>query len=175
LLQKNETMKWNKLRFGLLTICLSLAVWAYAHPFYVSISQIDFNSDKKRIEISCRLFYDDFEVALKNQMKVHIDIINPKNKAEADSAISRYIRQNLKINVDNQNRSLKYVGYEILDDVVWCYFEADNISSVRKLDVINQLLYQDFRSQSNIMHIKVNNIRKSTKLDNPKRTASFTF
>jgi hypothetical protein len=70
---------------------------------------------------------------------------------------------------------LKFVGYEIEEDVAWCYLEVQNINAVNKIEIVNQLLYRDFKSQSNIMHLKVNNIKKSTKLDNPKRTASFSF
>lgn len=168
-------MDWKKLKLGLLFIGFFSALIAFAHPFYVSITSVDFNPSKKRVEVSCRLFYDDLEVALKNQLGQHIDVIHPKNKAAADSAISKYIRQNFKINVNNQPRNLRYVGYEIEEDVAWCYLEVSDVPAISKLDIVNQLLFKDFKNQSNIMHIKVNNTKKSTKLDNPKRTASFTF
>lgn len=168
-------MDWKKLKLGLLFIGVFSALIAIAHPFYVSITSVDFNPSKKRVEVSCRLFYDDLEVALKNQLGQHIDVIHPKNKAAADSAISKYIRQNFKINVNNQPRNLRYVGYEIEEDVAWCYLEVSDVPAISKLDIVNQLLFKDFKNQSNIMHIKVNDTKKSTKLDNPKRTASFTF
>ena len=168
-------MDWKKLKLGLLFIGVFSALIAFAHPFYVSITSVDYNPSKKRVEVSCRLFYDDLEVALKNQLGQHIDVIHPKNKAAADSAISKYIRQNFKINVNNQPRNLRYVGYEIEEDVAWCYLEVSDVPAISRLDIVNQLLFKDFKNQSNIMHIKVNNTKKSTKLDNPKRTASFTF
>lgn len=168
-------MDRKKLILALLFIGVFSALIAFAHPFYVSITSVDFNPSKKRVEVSCRLFYDDLEVALKNQLGQHIDVIHPKNKAAADSAISKYIRQNFKINVNNQPRNLRYVGYEIEEDVAWCYLEVSDVPAISKLDIVNQLLFKDFKNQSNIMHIKVNNTKKSTKLDNPKRTASFTF
>lgn len=168
-------MDRKKLKLGLLFIGVFSALIAFAHPFYVSITSVDFNPSKKRVEVSCRLFYDDLEVALKNQLGQHIDVIHPKNKAAADSAISKYIRQNFKININNQPRNLRYVGYEIEEDVAWCYLEVSDVPAISKLDIVNQLLFKDFKNQSNIMHIKVNNTKKSTKLDNPKRTASFTF
>ncbi len=168
-------MNWKKLKLGLLFIGVFSALIAIGHPFYVSITSVDFNPSKKRVEVSCRLFYDDLEVALKNQLGQHIDVIHPKNKAAADSAISKYIRQNFKINVNNQPRNLRYVGYEIEEDVAWCYLEVSDVPAISRLDIVNQLLFKDFKNQSNIMHIKINNTKKSTKLDNPKRTASFTF
>src|SRR5690606_27224225 len=168
-------MDWKKFKLGLLFIGVFTALIAFAHPFYVSITSVDFNPSKKRVEVSCRLFYDDPEVALKNQLGQHIDVIHPKNKAAADSAISKYIRQNFTINVNNQPRNLHYVGYEIEEDVAWCYLEVSDVPATSKLDIVNQLLFKDFKNQSNIMHIKVNTTKKSTSLDNPRRTASFTL
>lgn len=73
-------MDWKKLKLGLLFIGVFSALIAFAHPFYVSITSVDYNPSKKRVEVSCRLFYDDLEVALKNQLGQHIDVIHPKKQ-----------------------------------------------------------------------------------------------
>ena len=165
--------------FNPLILCvitsLFITLVAYAHPFYVSISSIDFNSNKKQLEISCRIFYDDLELTLKNQQKQKIDIINPKNKAQADSAIANYIRNNFRIKLEGQSKNLSYVGYEVEDDVAWCYFVIPQVQQVNKISISNQLLFQDFKTQSNILHVTVGKNRKSAKLDNPKRTVDFVF
>jgi len=168
---KNLKYNWKVLCFVLIFVTSI----AFAHPFYVSISSITFNPQKKQVEISCRLFYDDLELALKNQMKQRIDVINPKNKQQADSTISQYIRNNFRLKVNGKPVELRYLGYEIIDDVAWCYLYSDQISSINQLEVTNQLLYQDFKRQSNIMHVQVGKTKKSYKLDHPKRVASFSF
>ncbi|MDM1047599.1 DUF6702 family protein [Sphingobacterium hotanense] len=158
----------------LLILCL-ITISVFAHPFYVSISTVDFNSKNKRIEISCRIFYDDLEVALKNQLKQKIDVINPKNKTVADSAISKYIQDNFNLKVNGQFKKLKFVGYEVEEDVAWCYFETPQTSPVSTIIITNQLLYQDFKSQSNILHVTVDGKRQSTKMDNPKKSVVIDF
>lgn len=158
----------------LLILCL-ITISVFAHPFYVSISTVDYDSKNKRIEISCRIFYDDLEVALKKQLKQKVDVINPKNKAEADSAISKYIQANFNLLVDGKAKKLKFVGYEVEEDVAWCYFETPQSNPIRTITIVNQLLYQDFKSQSNILHVTIDGKRQSTKLDHPKRSVKLDF
>ncbi len=167
-------MKRLKTYLATLLGCL-ISLTVFAHPFYVSISSVDYNSSKKRLEIACRLFYDDLEVALKTHQQKKLDVLNPKEKAVLDSAISRYIKANFKLQVNGQAKEMKYVGYEVEEDVAWCYFEVPQANPVQRISIVNQLLYQDFKSQSNIMHVTVSGKRKSSKLDNPKRMVEFSF
>lgn len=114
-------------------------------------------------------------MALKNQQKQKIDVINPKNKAQADSAIANYIRNNFRIKLEGHSKNLSYVGYEVEDDVAWCYFVIPKVQQINKISITNQLLFQDFKTQSNILHVTVGKNRKSAKLDNPKRIVEFAF
>ena len=164
-----------KLKASTLLVFCIITLAAIAHPFYVSISTVEYNASNKQIEVSCRIFYNDLEVALQNQVKQKIDVINPKNRTVADSAIASYVRTNFRIQVNGVIKPLKFVGYEIEDDVAWCYLESLQLQPVKSIKIINQLLYQDFKTQSNIMHVTINGKRQSIKLDNPKRTAEFSF
>ena len=168
-------MNIRKAAFCLTVLGLLLSLAAWAHPFYVSITSIDYTVEKKQIEVSCRIFQDDLEKAIKNQLKVGVDVIKPKDREATNRAIATYIKQNFKITANGKPKDLTFVGYEIDNDVAWCYFKAPQEENIKELKVINQLLYQDFKTQANILHVTVNKIRKSTKLDNPKRSAEFAF
>ena len=152
------------------------AIWLVLHPFYVSITTVDYNAGAKRMEISCRIFYDDLEVALKATGDVStIDLINPANRNETDSLIARYLRRCVNLSVNGQPQALHYLGYEIEDDVAWCYLEAREVTSVHRIAIDNRLLLDQFDRQSNILHVTAHGIRKSTKLDNPEHRAVFEF
>ncbi|MFC7525299.1 DUF6702 family protein [Parapedobacter sp. GCM10030251] len=152
------------------------AIWLVLHPFYVSITTVDYNKEAQRVEISCRIFYDDLEVALKAaEHATTIDLINPANRNETDSLIARYLRRSMNLSVNGQPQTLHYLGYEIEDDVAWCYLEATKITSVQRIAVNNRLLFDRFAKQSNILHVTANGTRKSIKLDNPEHHAVFEF
>ncbi|PPL01913.1 DUF6702 family protein [Parapedobacter indicus] len=150
--------------------------WLVLHPFYVSITAVDYNKEAQRVEISCRIFYDDLETALKAAGGAStVDLINPANRNETDSLIARYLRRHLSLSVNGQLQTLRYLGYEIEDDVAWCYLEAEGVTFVQRIAVDNRVLLDQFANQSNILHVTAYGNRKSTKLDNPEHRAVFEF
>jgi hypothetical protein len=148
---------------------------AVLHPYYVSVTEIKHNAKAQSIEVSCRMYSDDAETALKKLSAERVDILNPKSKAQVDLLISKYVPQHLKIVVNGKAIVLQYVGYEFESEAIWCYFEAKNVRSVKRMDVSNNLLYAEHAEQINMMHVSVNGERKSTKLDNPQSSAAFSF
>ena len=87
--------KW--LLFPLLGLVLSAANSPAPHPFHVSVVEINHNSADKNLEISCKIFTDDFERVLRQNYKTKIDIINPADRAAACdkkyASISRLVLQ----------------------------------------------------------------------------------
>lgn len=155
---------------------LLLCKWLFfLHPFYLSVTEIRHNAAHKSLEISCRIFSDDLENTLKKQSKTTFDIIKPQNRVMVDTLIARYIRQHLQISVDGHVVAPRYLGYKIEEDAAWCFLEASGVSQVKKLELKDDILYEAHESQSHMIHVIVNDQRKSTKIDNPKSVASFVF
>lgn len=145
------------------------------HPFYISVTEISHNSKDKTLEVSCKMFADDFEQSLENNYKTVLDITDTKNKAALDKLIADYITKHLAIAADSKIAKLQYIGFEKEKESVYCYFQADNIASVKKLDIYNNILQDFTNDQINIIHVTVNGKRQSTKLDFPKKQAAFLF
>lgn len=145
------------------------------HPFYVSVTEITHNAKSQSVEVSCRMFNDDLEKAINKFYNTHQDIVKPADKAKLNQFIADYVKKHLQIRADGKTLQLNYLGYEIQEDAAWCYLEAKGISTVKKIDVIDDLLYTEHPEQSNMLHVTVKGERKSTKIDNPDATASFSF
>ncbi len=162
--------KW----FFILSACFSVA-GSTVHPVYVSVTEIEHNASKKTLEVSCKLFTDDFEKALRATYKTPVDLINPKDRAAMDRLVNTYVQQHLKIIADGRAVNLKYLGYELIEEGIYSYYEAGNIEKPAKVAVFNNLLYEYHEQQMGLMHITVNGSRKSTKLTNPENKASLQF
>lgn len=164
--------KW----FFLLNSLLPLPADRPVHPLYVSITEINHNAADKTLEISCKLFTDDFEKALFDTYHKKTDLTTPKDKAEADKLVADYIRKHLVIRVDGKPVTPDFVGFERERDAVWSYFEVKNIAAIpKKINVKNSILYETYEAQINLMHVTVQGNRKSTKLNNPETEANFEF
>ena len=145
------------------------------HPFYISVTEVSQNATDKSLEISCKLFADDFEEALRATYKKKLDINSPQEKATFDNLIPDYINKHLALMADGKPLKLSYVGYEKEKESVYCYFEVPGVAAVRNIQANNTLLHDFKKEQINIMHVTVNGERKSTKLDYPVSQAKFSF
>ena len=171
--------KWSL--FFLLAVALTSFRPAVPHPFHVSVVEIEHNATEKTLEISCKIFTDDFETILaKNYSpdaahKIKVDLINPTNKAAMDTLVKKYLLSHLSMKANGRSVSLKYIGYENENEAAYGYFEVENIPALNKLEISNIILFDKFDDQVNIMHVKANGNRKSTKLNYPEKEAVFVF
>jgi hypothetical protein len=56
----------------------------------MSVTEIEHNATAKRLELSCKLFTDDFEKTLRTKYKGTVDLTHPSNKAAMDKLV-RYL------------------------------------------------------------------------------------
>ena len=92
-----------------------------------------------------------------------------------DKLVNDYVQQHLKLTVDGKAINMKYLGYEIIEEGVYSYYEAAGISQVKNIAIFNNILYEHTKEQMGLMHITVGGNRKSTKLNNPESKASLQF
>lgn len=145
------------------------------HPFHVSVVEIEHNAADKTLEISCKIFTDDFETTLAKNYKAKVDLINPPDKAAMDTLVKKYIFSHLSIRSNGKPVVFNYIGYENDKEAAYGYIEVENQALVNKLEITNTILYDKFDDQVNIMHVKVKGERKSNKLNFPDKDVTFNF
>jgi hypothetical protein len=165
--------KW--LVIPVLLLVLTAARPPAPHPFHVSVIEVNHNAADKTLEISCKIFTDDFEKILSKNYKAKTDLINPPNKAAMDSLVKKYLFSHLSMKVNGKPVSFSYVGFENENEAAYGYIEVDNVPSVSKLDIFTNIMYDQFDDQINIMHVIVGGNRKSNKLTYPEKEVSFSF
>lgn len=145
------------------------------HPLHVSVLEINHNSAEKTLEISCRIFTDDFEKVLGQNYKTRIDLINPPDRPAMEKLVKDYVLKHIKIDLDGKTISPNFLGYEKDNDAVYSYFEVTQVPTVKKLVIENLLMHDLFEDQINLMHVTVGGNRKSGKLNYPDKEAVFNF
>ncbi|MGZ3846025.1 MAG: DUF6702 family protein [Flavisolibacter sp.] len=166
---------WLMLYASLFT-CPAKAEPALAkHPFYIAVTEINLNTSDKTLEVSCKMFADDLEQTLEKRNHAELDISAEKDKGKFNSYIPAYIKSHLSLSVDGKATNLSYIGFEKEKESAYCYFQVENVSSLKKLEVNDSILHDFTSEQINIIHVTVNGKRQSTKLDYPSTNASFSF
>ena len=148
---------------------------AAPHPLYITVTEFNHNPKDKILEVSCKIFTNDFEAVLEKAAGSKVDLSAPKDKPATDKLIAAYIQRHLRLKVDGKPAQLHFVGSENEEDGTWSYFQVNDLPAVRRIDVTNDLLYEGFPQEINIMHANVSGVRQSTRLDCPAAAASFQF
>jgi hypothetical protein len=152
-----------------------LLIQSLFHPFYISLTEIKYNSKENSLEISQKIFWDDLEVQLAELHEGKIDFLKPKDKADLDRKLKQYILQNNEILVNGKKAALSYLGYEIEEDAAWFYLEAKQIPRPQKIEVKNTILHKHFNGQQNIINFYLDKNPKSLILIKGKDSGKLTF
>jgi hypothetical protein len=145
------------------------------HPIYVTVTEIDHNAKENILEVSCKIFTNDFEKTLRMKRNSKIDLLNPLMKKEMEKLVANYILQHLKISIDGKPAVLNFIGYEQAEECIESYFQVDGVTMLKQLNVEDDLLYEYKSEQISLLHVIVDGKRQSTKMNNPDKKALFKF
>jgi len=144
------------------------------HPFHVAVSDIEYDSNQRTIEVSQRLFSDDFSEAM---IKKGLTEPDWSNEQLINTLLRDYLHDNLQFKVNGKGVEANFLGYEYEPDswTVWCYLEITRVRKLNSLEITNTLLTDTFEDQENIIHMKYGAIIDSKRLKSPLNTALFKY
>lgn len=152
---------------------LNTSFTSIKHPYFIGVTEIRMDTQKKEISVSCKLNTDDFQEALFKLYKAKVNL--NKRDTACHRLINVYIIERLKISINRLPAHLKFTGYELEEESCWCYFDGKFIAEPKSVVVSNTLLYDFIHSQTNLIHCFNNKERKSYKLTNPNDEVLFEF
>ncbi|KQM79184.1 hypothetical protein ASE74_01040 [Pedobacter sp. Leaf216] len=167
----------HKLKYILLLLCGAFfSVEAgIKHPLHVSTTEVNFNAKDKTLEISCKIFSDDFEAILAKMYKQKTDLSNPNMKNAMDELVKKYLLSHLQVKANGKPVVMNYIGFEIDHEATNIYLEVEKIPAIKSVEVNDTILYDMFDDQMSIVHIVKGNNRKSTKILYPDKKFSANF
>lgn len=150
---------------ALIVHVLLIFLTSNAHPFHVSVCDVEYNASGRSLEISQRIFLDDLEEALRKESGwTTLDVMNPSDKKRFDRLMKDYVMSHMSIKVNGTPVVLSYLGHERESDAMWCYVEAAEVNNLEVIEVENSVLIDAFPDQVNIVHVKKDGKIRSMKL-----------
>ena len=147
-----------------------------SHEFYVSTTSVDFILDKSEIQITSQFFVDDVENLIKFQ-NPNTTVAFEKTYSEKTNLILKdFIHKNFKISINKKMQEVKYLGYELRDDLLVVFYETKfSKSEIFNIEIFNSFLVNFIESQKNIVHLKFKNLKKSFLLTFLNKTLQYSF
>lgn len=153
---------------GILLLCWIVCSSFTPHKYYVAVTQMDLMPQKKRIEITSRIFIDDFEKALTKKFKQKPNITTSNELPEAEEWIKQYITEKIKVSINKKPQRIEYLAKEIEGDVIIIYTKIAISKKINTFEIYNSLLTETFQEQQNIVHTNINGNKKSFLMTNTK-------
>ena len=146
-----------------------------SHKYYVSLTQIEHNVSQNSLEIIINVDIDDLEFTLNKDYNIDLKLTSKNELVNADSYFKKYLKEHVKIIVDNKNRELNFLGKEYEGDIVYFYLEINNILKPRSFEITNRLLLKYFKDQQNIVKAKIESRSRSKILNKNNKIALINF
>jgi hypothetical protein len=155
LFEQNSLMllKRKTLRLGLFLFTLLICSGWLMHKFYVSLSEIRYNTETERFEVSMRIFPDDLDRALLERSGIHTQLATELEHKSADSLLMVYLLEDFTLQVNGEEIALNYLGKEPESDAIWCYMESSKVVAPETITVGNAILTEYFPDQVNIIQV----------------------
>ena len=158
-----------------IAINLLLLAWLVAHPFHVSVCEIEYNEEARALQITQKIFLDDLEKGLREYSGEKFDITEKASEDKVNRLLEVYYPEKMQVSVNGKLRQFRYLGFEIEYDAMWCYLEIEKVKNLRSLEVTNTILFETFEDQSTILHIQKSGKIRSFRLSNDETSAKLEF
>ncbi|WP_034041278.1 DUF6702 family protein [Wocania ichthyoenteri] len=142
-------------------LIIPLFAFTLAHKYYVSVTQINYIKEKESVQITSRIFIDDFENLLRKRYNENITLADKNELKTVDTYIERYLIEKIKIKINNKDAKFNFIGKEYDADIMRCYLEIEGVKAINSIQITNQLLFDLFEEQQNIVKTKINSKQKS--------------
>lgn len=145
----------------LLVFILPVLAFTTAHKYYVSVTQIEYVKEKKSVQIISRIFIDDFEKLLRERYDPNVTLSSENEPAKVDFYIEKYLGEKFQVKINGSRATVNFIGKEYEADIVYCYLEIENVASISSFEVTNQVLFDLYSEQQNIVRTNINDKNKS--------------
>lgn len=157
----NALMKtWKK---SLILLLIPLFAFTTAHKFYVSVTNIGYSEKDDALQITSRIFIDDLEAVFKERYDFKGKLTSENDEGQATLYLKKYLNTKFQVSINGQVKPSNYIGNKFDNDVIIVFIEVPEIelSKAQYIEIRNQILTDLFDEQQNILHFKINGVKKS--------------
>ena len=105
-------LKRKRLSLVLVLLILFICGAWLMHKFYVSLTEVRYNLQTERFEVSMRIFPDDLDRALLERTGINTQLGTELEHKDADSLLMVYLLEGFSIEVNGALLEMNYLGKE---------------------------------------------------------------
>lgn len=172
----------NPLKYLFLSLIAILAISARTyHPIKISFCQLKYTENKQNISMVFKLFKDDFIQTLsKGKIKSEEALGTQHNGVVKKGVVHQYLMEHFSIKINGQVQKPLWKSMELSEEhnqvFVKYYLPYLAPEKIKRIEVKNQLIIEEFPSQTNIVKIRLSDhVRKNIEMHIDKTSHTQNF
>lgn len=134
-----------------------------SHPVHISLTTIDYARGKEDMDVTYKVNTEDFEYAVIRNNKLISDVGKIKELPDFNRYIDSYINATFSVTINGSKTKLNFIEKKTVDSDTWLYFKITGISKIKKIEIMNAILFDTFMDQTNLLIISFNGIEQGFK------------
>lgn len=135
------------------------------HPIHVSITEAEFDEERRAIEISHRIFIDDLEKEIEEESGIKSVSFSREEKSWIDTELQKYLKRHFQLSLNGKQLESRYLGYELENDAIYIFVEYLKVRKFKSVQVKNDILLNMYDDQVNLLHFKWKKETRSLRFD----------
>jgi hypothetical protein len=149
---------------------------AWVHPVHVSVTNLDLDPVSGKVELSVKIFSDDFQDLILNKYGVQLNIIEQEEPGDKIGSVNQYIKEALQLVFNGKEAAeLQFMDAELNEEAIWLFYRYDHPGKIRRVNIINRIMLEKFNDQTNLMIVTFNEKQNGYRLDNKTTDLSFNI
>lgn len=130
------------------------------HAYHSTITELRYNAAKKQLELSVKVFTDDFEKALSEGQSAHVNLSDPGPRPLV--LTSAYLQRTLQIRTSaGAPLPLQVLGMQAEQDGYWLYCKVPLPGPLPGVQLRQAMLLDVFGDQMNIVNVEAGDKKQS--------------
>ncbi len=159
----------------IISLLFVMSSTVYSHNIYTSFTRIDWNTEDSSLEVVFEVFPHELEEKLSTIIGKQLAFNIDEDYEALAAALPGYLEESLVIINNDTLIPLSYLGFEIQNDLVIMYLEANLPKQPNKLTIINTALLDDVPGQINSITAAIQGQKQSGQIDKGTGPVTFTF
>ena len=137
------------------------------HPIYISVVEI--NSKENNLEIVFKIFRDDLEDGIKNNLGKNVSIDSQYKVDLNNKIIQEYLNAVTSIKVNNEKKELLFLNFILENERIKINTKINNNFIIDTIEIYNEILIDVFSNQKNVIFFNIYNQLNNDFLDKSKK------
>tara|TARA_B100000965_G_scaffold77846_1_gene61818 strand:+ start:108 stop:581 length:474 start_codon:yes stop_codon:yes gene_type:complete len=137
------------------------------HPIYISV--IEINSQDNNLEIVFKIFRDDLEDGIKNNLGKNVSIDTQSKLELNNKIIQEYLNAVSSIKVNDEKKEFFFSDFLLENERIKINAKISNNFSIDRIEIYNEILIDVFSNQKNVIFFNIYNQLNNDVLDKSKK------